>query len=122
MKNKNQLSDRIMRRVYFIWFGKKVLPYLAVETAVFAFFMYLIGHNVYVARVIEYTAQILAVDMAHPQAFLPFAMGIFIRTRFVVQLSVLGSLLMMVLLFKNIIASVVQLAFAKETKLIGRTF
>ncbi len=114
------LKTKIMRKVYFIWFGRKVLPYIAIETAVFAFFMYLIGHNVYVARVIEYVAPVLAVDIAHPQAFLSFALGIFIKTRFVVQLSVLGSLLMTALLFKNIIASVVQLALSKETNLTTR--
>ena len=111
------LKTKIMRRVYFIWFSRKILPYLLVETAVFAFFMYLIGHNVYVAKVMEYAAQILTANMAHPQAFLSFSLDIFVKTRLVVQMAVLGSLLMTALLFKNLIASAIQLALTKETKL-----
>ena len=114
MKHKNQLSGRIMRRVYFIWFSKRVLPYIILEGFVFAIFMYLIGQNVYVAKVMQYAVLALASKFANPLAILSFALDIFIRTRLVVQISVLGSLLMIFFIFKNFVVSIIQLALTKE--------
>lgn len=120
MKNKNQLSDRIMRRVYFIWFSRRVLPYLAVEATLFAAFLYLIGQQVYVAKVLEYATSIFASNMAHPEVFASFAMNLFIRTHVGVQISIIGSLLATFFLFRNLISSAFQLVAAKETKLDGQ--
>jgi hypothetical protein len=112
-----------MRRVYGIWFVKKVLPYVAAEAVVFAGFIYFIGRQVYVANVIQYASSVLTVNMAHPANFASFALGVFMRTELGVQISVLGALLMAAFVFRNLIASAVQLALAKnETKLVGRTF
>ena len=120
IKSKNQLSGRIMRRVYFIWFSKRVLPYLAVEAVLFASFLYLIGQQVYVARVLEYTTSVLASNLAHPTVFASFTADLFIRTRIGVQISVIGSLAATFFFFRNVIGSAFQLATAKETKLNGR--
>lgn len=111
-----------MRRVYLIWFGRKVLPYLALETAAFAGFVYFLGEQIYMARVVEYTTSILSNNMAHPTVFASFMVDLFLRTRLGVQLSILGAMTMVFFLFRNIIDSVIQLALAKETKLTNRTF
>ncbi len=117
MDQKNNLKTKIMRKVYLIWFGRKVLPYIAVEIAAFAAFMYFLGRQVYVAKVMEYATSVLSNNMAHPMVFASFAVNLFLRTHFVVQLSILGAIAMIFFLFKNIISSAVQLALAKsETK------
>lgn len=119
----NELKNRIMRRVYGIWFVKKVLPYVAAEAAVFTGFLYFIGREVYVANVIQYASSVLAGNMAHPMAFVAFALDIFIHTELAVQISVLGALLMVSFVFRNLIASAAQLALAKgETKVSTHTF
>lgn len=112
---KSNVKNRIMRRVYFIWFGREVLPYLAIETAIFAGFMYFLGQQVYMARVLEYSTSVLSNNMGHPFIFLSFALDLFLRTQFGVQISILGSLAMVFFLFRNIIGSAVQLVLAKET-------
>jgi len=104
-----------MRRVYFIWFGREVLPYFTVEVAAFAGFMYFLGQQIYVAKVLEYSTSVLSGNMAHPFVFLSFALDLFLRTHLGVQLALIGSLIMIAFLFKNIISSAVQLALAKET-------
>lgn len=116
MNQKNNLTIKIMRRVYLIWFGRKVLPYLALETAAFAGFVYFLGNQVYVARVMEYATSVLSNNMAHPTVFASFLVDLFLRTRLGVQLSILGAMAMVFFLFRNIIDSVIQLALAKETK------
>ncbi|MDO8743260.1 MAG: hypothetical protein Q7J30_01735 [Candidatus Azambacteria bacterium] len=116
------LKTKIMRRVYLIWFGRKVLPYIAFETAAFAGFMYFLSEQVYMARVMEYATSVLSNNMAHPTVFASFAVDLFLRTRFGVQISILGAMAMVFFLFRNIIGSAVQLALAKETKLTSRTF
>lgn len=104
-----------MRRVYFIWFGREVLPYLALEIAAFAGFMYFLGQQVYVARVLEYSTSVLSNNIGHPFVFLSFALNLFLRTQFGVQISIMGSLTMVFFLFHNLISSAVQLMLAKET-------
>lgn len=107
-----------MRKVYLIWFGRKVLPYLLIEILFFAGFLYLIGRQVYVANVIQYASSVLAANMAHPANFVSFALDVFLRTELGVQISVLGALLMVVFVFRDLIASAVQLALTKdETRL-----
>ncbi|KKQ91952.1 MAG: hypothetical protein UT16_C0010G0005 [Candidatus Azambacteria bacterium GW2011_GWA2_39_10] len=110
------LKTKIMRRVYFIWFGRKILPYIAIEIAAFAGFVYFLGEQVYIARVMEYATSVLSNNMAHPTVFVSFAVDLFLRTRLGVQLSIIGSAAMIFFLFRNIISSAVQLALAKETK------
>ncbi|MBI2635021.1 MAG: hypothetical protein HYW79_00525 [Parcubacteria group bacterium] len=106
-----------MRRVYFIWFSRRVLPYLAAEAMLFSAFLYLIGQQVYVAKVLEYATSVLASNIAHPATFASFAIDLFIRTGIGVQISVIGSLAMVFFLFRNLISSTFQLMAAKETKL-----
>jgi len=116
----NLLRKRIMRQVYFIWFAKKIFPYLLIESALFASFLYLIGHYVFVSKVLQYAGQILANNSIDPAIWSAFAWRIFYQTELVVQLAVLGSLAMTILVFKNFITSLVQLTLAKEeTKLVG---
>lgn len=103
-----------MRRVYLIWFGRKVLPYLVLETIGFTGFMYFLGEQVYVAKVLEYSTSVLSANMAHPAVFISFAIDLFLRTRLGVQLSVLGAMAMVFFLLRNIISSAVQLTLTKS--------
>lgn len=112
---KSKVKNRVMRRVYFIWFGREVLPYLAVEMAIFTGFVYFLGQQVYMARVLEYSTSVLSNNMGHPFVFLSFALNLFLRTQFGVQISIIGSLAMVFFLFRNIISSAVQIMLTKET-------
>ena len=116
----NLLRKRIMKRVYFIWFAKKIFPYLLTELALFVGFLYFIGHYVFVSKVLQYTSQILANNSIDPTIWGVFVLHVFLKTEFVVQLAVLGSLAMIILMFKNFITSFMQLTLTKEeTKLVG---
>lgn len=120
IKSKNQLQDRIMRRIYLIWFGKTIIPYIMIEGLVFSVFIYLIGQNVFVAKVMQYASLILANQSEYPITLTSFALDVFLRTKLIVQISVLGSLAMFALIFKNFIASIIQFAHAKsETQYIN---
>ena len=121
MINTNEkLKNRIMKRVYFIWFVKSALPYLTLEIAAFAGFMYFVGRQIYVARVLEYSSSVLSANTAHPLIFVSFAFNLFLRTHLGVQLSIIGSLAMIFFLFRNIIDSAVQLTLAKSETELGR--
>lgn len=117
------LKTKIMRKVYLIWFGRKVLPYIAFEAAAFAGFMYFLGEQVYMARVMEYATSVLSNNMAHPLVFMSFMVELFLRTHLGVQLSILGAMTMIFFLFRNIIGSVIQLTLAKsETEFGNKAF
>ena len=116
----NLLCQRIMRRVYFIWFAKKIFPYLLIELTLLAGFLYLIGYYVFVAKVLQYAGQILANNSIDLAIWSAFALHIFFKTKLVVQLSILGSLVVTILMFKNFITSFMQLNLSKEeTKLVS---
>lgn len=110
----NLFRKRIMRRVYFIWFAKKIFPYLLIELVLFASFLYLISRYVFVSKVLQYASQILANNSIDLAIWSTFALHVFFKTGFIVQLSVLGSLAVTTLIFKNFITSFTQLTLAKE--------
>ena len=116
----NLLCGRVMRQVYFIWFTKKIAPYILIELTLFAGSLYLIGHYVFVSKVLEYAAQIWGNSSIDPIVWSGFAFHLFFKTELIVQLAVLGSLAMIILMFKYIITSLTQLTLAKEeTKMVG---
>ncbi len=119
--NDNSMSAGIMKRVYFIWFAKKIAPRVLAEMALFAGFLALIGHYVFVAKVAQYMGQIFENHSFDPSVWSGFAWHVFWKTRLIVQISVLGSLAMTALLFRNFITSVFRMAMAMgETKFIRR--
>lgn len=112
-----------MRRVYLIWFTKKAAPYFLAELALFSGFLYLVGHYVFVSQVLQYASQILANSSINPVVWGSFTIHLFLKTRFIVQLSVLGSLAMIFLLLKNFTSSWAQLVLVKqETKSANQSF
>ena len=114
----NNLEKRIMWQVYLIWFVKKAVPRFVAELAAFSVFVYLISRQVFIAKVLQYAEQILGNSSISPTVWASFIFNTFAQTEFIVQLSVVGSLLAVILVFKTFIASVVQLALAKnETNL-----
>jgi len=115
MNNNQNLKAKIMRKVYLIWFAKKITPYVLIELAFFAGFITLIRQHVYITKVILYADQILANHSIDPVVWANFIFHIFMKTGFIVQLSVLGSLTMIILMFRNFVASLIQLSLAKET-------
>ena len=117
------LEKRIMRRVYSIWFIKKAMPRFVAELAMFSVFAFLIARYVFVSKVVQYADQIFANNSFNPMIWSNFAFRTFINTEFIVQLSILGSLIAIVFAFKTFITSLVQLNLAKdETNLVGRSF
>jgi len=118
----NLLHRRIMKRIYFIWFAKKIFPYFLIESALFVSFLYLVGHYVFVSKVLQYAGQILANNSVNPAIWSVFAWNTFVGTELIVQLSVLGILAMVVLLFKNFITSFAQLTLSNtETNLVRQS-
>lgn len=111
---KSKVKNKIMRRVYFIWFGRTVLPHIIIEGFIFSVFIYLIGQYVFVAKVMQYASLVLANQSEYPITLTSFALDIFLRTKLIVQISVLGSLAMFALIFKNFIMSVIQFARAQQ--------
>lgn len=116
------LKTKIMRRIYVIWFSRQVLPYLIMEAAIFGVFAYLIAQNVFVAKVVEYAGLFFGDNSKNPAALISFVFRIFGHTRLIVQISVLGSIAMLALMFKHFIKSAIQLAISKETNIAGRAF
>jgi len=121
INDNNLLCKRFMRRVYFIWFMKKVAPFVLMELAFFISSIYLINYSVSLDKVLLYMSQILAVNSLDPIVWTGFVFHVFFKTHLIVQASVIGALAMAILILRSVVMSMAHLAWAKEeTKLATR--
>ncbi len=111
MNNGLKLKNRIMRRVYAIWVFKRVLPYVAVESAGFAAMVYYFSKLVYVRSVID---NAIAAFFSNPQTWLFYEMSSFLNKGLAVQLLFLGSLALILFAARNVFKAAVQYAVLKE--------
>ncbi|MEK7566516.1 MAG: hypothetical protein AAB527_00045 [Patescibacteria group bacterium] len=104
-----------MRKVYFIWFFKKVLPYALADIFVFGVFLYIVGEYTFVRVVMENFVRIL---LSSPASLMPYLADAALNAKFVVNMSLAGATIAMILAFKNVLALFVQLrVFKEETNL-----
>lgn len=106
-----RIQNQVMKKVYLIWFTRKVLPYALADLLVFTVFLYLIGQFVFVRMVLENLTRIL---FASPGGLAVYVFGAVLGTKFVVQVSLAGALTAFILASKNIFAVFVQLGVLKE--------
>ena len=110
-----KIQNQVMKRVYAIWFFRSVFPYVFAEAAVFAAFLYLVGKYTFVEVVIDNFIRML---LATPLALLLYVSEAAINTKFVVQLSLVGAALAVILAFRNVLSAFIQLRiFREETNL-----
>ncbi len=113
-KENNSLQARIMRRVYTIWFAKRVLPYLVVETSGFVAFLYVLSRMVYVRIVLE---NAIAALFANPRTWVFYEVGAFFNLRPVVQAMFLASMVLLLVALRNVFKAAVEFNIMKyETK------
>lgn len=120
--NDEKLKSKIMRKVYFIWFVRKALPRFLAEIVLFGTFLYVIGQNVFIAKVLQYMGQIFGNNSVDPAVWSSFAFNAFVNTELVVQLSVLGTIVVVFFLFRDVFKSAIRISVAKrETELMRQT-
>lgn len=100
-----------MKKIYLIWFVKKVFPYALADFLIFAVFLYFIGEFVFVQVILENLARIV---FSNPTGLAVYVFGAVWGTKFVVQASLAGALIAFTLASKNIFAVFVQLGVLKE--------
>ena len=87
-----------MRKVFLIWFSRKILPYVVIDFLALGFFAYLIGEYVFVQVVFENLSRIL---FSSPAGLAGYVFGALWGTKLVVQVSLAAVLAAVVLAFKN---------------------
>lgn len=104
-----------MKKVYAIWFLKRVLPYVAAEILVLGTFLYLVGEYTFVRVVVD---NLTRITLSSPVALLPYVIDAALNTKLVVQVSLLGATVALVLAFRNVLYAFIQLrVFKEETNL-----
>lgn len=116
-KNKmgTKIQNRVMKRVYFIWFFRRILPYVALEVLIFGVFLYFVGEHAFVRVIVDNSIQKM---LFSPNSLLPYVFDAALNTKLVVQVSLLGALAAMLLAFRNVLYAFIQLnVFKEETNL-----
>jgi len=106
-----KIQNQVMRKVYFIWFFKKVLPYALADVFVFGMFLYLVGKYTFVRVVMENFIRIL---LSSPESLMSYLADAAFNAQFVVLMSLVGASIASVLAFKNVFTLFVQLGVFKE--------
>ena len=117
---KTKIQNKVMRKVFLIWFSRKILPYVVIDFLALGFFAYLIGEYVFVQVVFENLSRIL---FSSPAGLAGYVFGALWGTKLVVQVSLAAVLAAVVLAFKNVFWLFVQLgALKQETNFRQRAF
>ncbi|OGD33586.1 hypothetical protein A3C78_02320 [Candidatus Azambacteria bacterium RIFCSPHIGHO2_02_FULL_45_18] len=113
-KENNSLQSRIMRRVYAIWFAKRVLPYVVIEAAGFVSVVYALGRLVYVRHVVD---NALVAFAANPWGWAFYMADSFFYRKPVIQALSLGAAVLFIFAVRNVLKALVELnVMQRETK------
>ena len=104
-KENNSLQARIMRRVYAIWFAKRVLPYIVVETAGLMSVIYALSRLVYVRHVIDNALMAFA---DNPWGWTFYMANSFLYRRPVIQLLTLGAAALFIFAIRGMLKAAVE--------------
>ena len=104
-----------MKKVYFIWFVRRVAPYVLAEIFVFGVFIYLVGEYTFVRVIIE---NLTRMTLSSPATLLPYIIDAALKTKLVVHISLFGATIATILAFRNVLYAFIQLrVFKEETNL-----
>lgn len=110
-----KIQNQVMKKVYAVWFLRRVLPYVAAEVLVLGVFLYLVGEYTFVRVIADNLTRIM---LSAPTALLPYAFDAALNTKLVVQISLLGAIFATILAFRNVLYAFIQLrVFKEETNL-----
>lgn len=103
-----------MRRVYAIWFAKRVLPYMVIELAGFISVVYALSRLTYVRLVVD---NALVAFAANPWGWAFYMADSFFYRRPVIQALSLGAAVLFVFAVRNVFKALVELnIMQRETK------
>lgn len=110
-----KIQNQVMKKVYAIWFLRRVLPYAAAEILMLGVFLYLVGEYTFVRVVAD---NLTRITLSTPMALLPYVVDAALNTKIVVQISILGAVAATILAFRNVLYAFIQLrVFKEETNL-----
>ena len=110
-----KIQSQVMKKIYLIWFFKRVLPYVLGDVLIFTAFIYLLGQYTFVRVIMENFIRFM---LSSPSALLPYFIDAITNTKFVVQISLAGSSIAVILALKNVLYSFIQMkVFREETNL-----
>lgn len=97
---KQLLKDRILWRVYLVWFLRRIVPLMAAQAIGFLAFIKIFAKNVFVSRVFHNAANVS--DFGY-WAFLKYSFFAFFNARPLVQIVILLILGVVALLLRDLI-------------------
>ncbi|MBU6141962.1 hypothetical protein KGO95_02470 [Patescibacteria group bacterium] len=98
------LKDRILLRVYFVWFIRRIVPIIIFQVVVLALALQLFAQNVFVAHVFSNVALVAGQGY---WAVLWYLLASFLHTRPLVQLAILVLFGVVALLIRDAIRAVI---------------
>lgn len=93
------LKNRILWRVYFSWFLRRIVPLIVLQVAVFALVVRIFARNVYISMVFQNSAVAAADSYWVVLKYLLFS---FLNTRPLIQAAILVILGVLALLFRDL--------------------
>jgi len=97
------LKNRILWKVYVLWFVRRIVPLMLLQVAVIVVSLKLFGDNVFVSKVLQ-NIGVVSGD-GYWQVF-KYLVAVFAKTRLVVQAAIVLALGVMALLLRDVLRSI----------------
>lgn len=115
MKESNQnLKRRIMNRVFGFWFLRSMIPLFVLELAAVIMGIYLFTNFIFVGKVIDNT---LNAALGSPWQMFVYLWSSFWKTRLEVQLVILGMMIFLAFLLRQLNRSIIAYVLMKRVSL-----
>lgn len=94
---------KILGKVYFVWFFRRIVPLVLVQVAVAVFVIKIFAKNVFVSKVLHNVA--IVSDSGYWEIF-KYLINSFMATHFIIQLAILITLGLTALLIRDIVRAI----------------
>lgn len=108
----SHIKETVMRRVRLIWFVRRALPWLVLETAVVAVVAQRMAEHVFVNKVLENA--VLHTFARSPVMIVPYFVQAFWSTGIVEQVLIVGAIAFSFLLMRDLVRSTQTFSFKRS--------
>ncbi|MDD5547870.1 MAG: hypothetical protein PHN74_03205 [Candidatus Pacebacteria bacterium] len=99
----SMFKAKILGKVYFVWFFRRIVPLVLVQVAVAVFVIKIFAKNVFVSKVLHNVA--IVSDSGYWEIF-KYLINSFMATHFIIQLAILITLGLTALLIRDIVRAI----------------
>lgn len=106
-----RIRGQVLKQIYRVWLVRRLLPVVIFEIVILGFVLYMLGHAVFVERIIDNG---LKVFFLNPTGIFSFAVASFIKTRWITKILTILVVVFVALVIRHITQGILRFILVKE--------